>query len=104
MRLSDPFGALFCTLGGITPSFFICLLLARLYYKYRGFSILSLALFSGSLSDGISLTELRWIEGSLFLVCLLLLRKFKLSAVSVILGSGVVGTVLYLLSEAIFPA
>lgn len=127
MRLSGPFGALFCTLGVITPSFFICLLLARLYYKYRGFSgvqtvlaalrpavvaligsagfsILSLALFSGSLSDGISLTEFRWIEGGLFLVCLLLLRKFKLSAVAVILGSGVVGTVLYLLSEAIFPA
>ena len=37
-RLAGPLGALICTLGCIIPSFFICLLLAHFYYKYRDFS------------------------------------------------------------------
>ena len=112
MRLGGVPGVLLCTLGCILPSFFICLTLAFFYYKYRsvqgvqtvlsalrpavvaliasaGLSILLLALFPNGLAQGV--------EGALFVGALFLLRRFKLSAIATIFGSGVVGTVAYLL-------
>lgn len=120
-RLAGPFGAVLCTLGCILPSFCICLLLGHFYYKYRSFSgvqtvltamrpavvaligsagisILMLALFNTDLSQA-HFSDLRIIELALFVVCFLLLRIFKekINSVYIILGSGVVGTLLYLL-------
>lgn len=118
MRLAGPFGVIICTLGCIIPSFIICLLLAHFYYKYRNFSgvqkvlgalrpavvaligsaglsILMLALFQSDLF-GIQLKNFHVIEFVLFLVGVILLRKNKAGAISVILGSGVIGTLLYL--------
>lgn len=122
-RLSGVFGAVICTLGCIIPSFIICLTLAHFYYKYRSFSgvqtvlgalrpatvaligsagmsILMLALFQSNLA-GIRLENFHIIEFVLFGVCLFLLRKFKVNAISIILGSGVVGTVIYLVKDII---
>lgn len=124
-RLAGPFGAILCTLGCIIPSFIICLTLAHFYYKYRSFSgvqtvlaalrpavvamigsaglsILLLALFEADLFS-IQLGNLRVIELGIFAGALFLLRKFpqKVGAISIILGSGVVGTALYLLCGAI---
>lgn len=124
-RLAGPFGAILCTLGCIIPSFIICLTLAHFYYKYRSFSgvqtvlaalrpavvamigsaglsILLLALFEADLFT-IQLGNLRVIELGIFAGALFLLRKFprKVGAISIILGSGVVGTALYLLCGAI---
>lgn len=119
MRLSGVSGALICTFGCILMPFIICLILAHYYYKYRSFSgvqtvlsclrpavvsliscaglsILTLAVFKNGQVD-FSLSNLNWIEISLFAVCLFLLRRFKLGAIQIILGSGVVGTLLYLL-------
>lgn len=124
-RLAGPGGAVLCTLGCIIPSFIICLTLAHFYYKYRSFSgvqkvlsalrpavvaligsagisILTLALFDASL-ENIALPNFRPVEFIIFAVCLFLLRKYqeKMSAVKIILGSGVVGTVVYLILGAL---
>lgn len=117
MRLGGIPGVLLCTLGCILPSFFICLTLAFFYYKYRdfsgvqvvlaalrpavvaliasaGLSILLLGLFQSDLS-GVALANFRPIEAVLFVGALVVLRRFKLSEISIIFGTGVVGTVAY---------
>lgn len=122
-RLAGPFGATICTLGCIIPSFIICLTLAHFYYKYRDFtgvqtvlaslrpavvaligsagaSILLLALFNSDIRS-LNLGDFRIIEFGLFVGCLYLLRKYKANAISIILGSGVVGTAMYLIQGAI---
>lgn len=125
-RLSGPFGAIICTIGCIIPSFVICLTLAYFYYKFRNFSgvqtvlsalrpavvaligsaglsILVLGLFQSTFKELIAsglqtaVSQFHIIEFVLFGVCLFLLRKFKLSAITIILGSGAVGTVIYLI-------
>lgn len=119
MRLAGVGGVLLCTFGCILPSFIICFILAHFYYKYRtvggvqvvlgalrpavvamigsaGLSILLLGLFQSDLFH-VSLANLRVVELGIFLASLYILRKFKVSAVLVILGSGVVGTICYLL-------
>lgn len=122
-RLAGPLGAVVCTLGCILPSFFICLALAHFYYKYRSFSgvqtvlaslrpavvaliasagasILVLALFESSFFS-IELDNLRFIELAIFVVGLVILRKCRVSAISIIFGSGVAGTLAYLLLETL---
>lgn len=117
-RLAGIPGALLCTLGCIIPSFIICLLLAHFYYKYRSFSgvqtvlsalrpavvamiasaglsILVLGLFNSEL-DAIQLENFRVVEFVLFGAALFVLRKFKWNAITVIFGTGLVGTLIYL--------
>ncbi len=119
-RLAGIGGALLCTLGCIIPSFIICLTLAYFYYKYRSFSgvqkvlaalrpavvaligsagisILVLALFNAN-PDSVDLYAFKPVEFILFFICLFLLRKYKekMSAVKIIFGSGIVGTMAYL--------
>lgn len=123
MKLAGIPGVLLCSVGCIIPSFIICLTLAHFYYKYRNFSgvqtvlgalrpatvaligsagasILILGLFGTDIFNA-ELGNFRVIEFVLFGVCLFLLRKFKMSAVSIILGSGVVGTIIYLIADKI---
>lgn len=123
MRLSGPIGAIICTLGCIIPSFIICLTLAHFYYKYRNFSgvqkvlgalrpavvaligsaglsILLFGLFGSKLAD-VRLENLKVIEFILFGGSLFILRKWKANAISIILGSGVVGTIIYLIAGSV---
>ena len=123
MRLAGIPGVLLCSIGCIIPSFIICLTLAHFYYKYRtvsgvqvvlgslrpavvaligsaGASILMLGLFQAEIQN-VVLENIRLVELGIFVVALVILRKFKVSAVAVILGSGVVGTVIYALLGAI---
>ncbi|MGN0390858.1 MAG: chromate transporter [Wujia sp.] len=123
MRLAGIPGVLLCSIGCIIPSFIICLILARVYYKYRtvggvqivlgalrpavvamiasaGASILMLGLFQAELYD-IVLSDIRLVELAIFAVALFLLRKYKVNAISIILGSGVIGTAIYTLMGAI---
>lgn len=118
-RLAGIPGAVICTLGCILPSFCICLILAHFYYKYRNFSgvqtvlsalrpavvaliasaglsILLLGLFQAE-KQNIVLSDFRAVEAILFLGALFILRKYKASAISIIFGTGVVGTIIYLL-------
>lgn len=119
-RLAGPLGVIICTLGCIIPSFIICLTLAYFYYKYRSFSgvqtvlaslrpavvaliasagmsILMLALFNADISS-FKIGDFRFIECGIFITGLYALRKYKMNAITVILGSGVVGTLLYLIT------
>lgn len=123
MRIAGIPGVLICSIGCIIPSFFICLTLAHFYYKYRsvkgvqivlsslrpavvaliasaGASILMLGLFQAELKE-VVLSNIRWVELGIFVVALFILRKYKASAITIILGSGVVGTVIYALMGAI---
>lgn len=118
-RVFGTLGALVCTLGCILPSFIICLLLAYFYYKYKNFSgvqtvlgalrpavvaliasagasILVLGLFNSDIQN-IVLSQFRWLEFGLFIGSFIILRKFKVNAVGIILGTGVVGTILQLI-------
>ena len=61
-----------------------------------GASILMLGLFRAELKE-IVLSNIRVVELIIFGVALFLLRKYKMSAVAIILGSGVVGTIIYYL-------
>ena len=117
MQLGGIWGVLICSIGCIIPSFIICLTLAHFYYKYRNFdgiqtvlaalrpavvSLIASAVLSiltiGIFQDGIiSVSQIQSIEVLLFAVSLYLLRKFHANPISIILGSGVVGTLLYLL-------
>ena len=65
-----------------------------------GASILMLGLFQAKLQD-IEPGNIRWVELGIFAVALFILRRYKVSAVTIILGSGVVGTLLYVLSGAV---
>ena len=117
MRIAGIGGVLLCSLGCIIPSFVICFILAYFYYKYRtvggvqtvlsalrpavvalitSTSILMLALFQTDIFSA-SLKDIRFVELGIFLVALFLLRKFKTNAITIILGSGVVGTLIYML-------
>ena len=119
MRIAGIPGVLICTI----PSFCICLTLAHFYYKYRtvsgvqvvlgslrpavvaliasaGASILMLGLFQAELGD-IILRDVRVVELVIFIASLVILRKFKVSAITIILGSGVVGTLAYTLMGAV---
>ncbi len=123
MRLAGVGGVLLCTLGCILPSFCICLILAHFYYKYRtvsgvqkvlsalrpavvaliasaGASILMLGLFQTDLFSA-RLGELRFVELGIFAAALFILRKYKANAISIILGSGVVGTLIYTVMGAV---
>lgn len=119
MRTAGAFGAVLCTLGCVLPSFFICLFLAYIFYKYRslksvktvlaalrpavvalianaGITILILAVFYGG-REAVSPENFHWIEARIFLGCLFLLRKFHIGAIRIILGSGIVGMLFYLM-------
>ena len=123
MRLAGIPGVLLCSLGCIIPSFCICLTLAYFYYKYRtvsgvqvvlgslrpavvaliasaGASILMLGLFQAEIQN-VVFSNIRVVELGIFVVALFILRKFKVSAISIILGSDVVGTIIYALMGAI---
>ena len=123
MRIAGIPGVLICTICCIIPSFCICLTLAHFYYKYRtvsgvqvvlgslrpavvaliasaGASILMLGLFQAELGD-IILRDVRVVELVIFIASLVILRKFKVSAITIILGSGVVGTLAYTLMGAV---
>lgn len=112
-------GAVVCTLGCVAPSLLIVLLLSWLYMRFRnlrtvqgtlaglrpavvaliasaGLSLLVLAVFRSPLSE-IVVSDFRVVEAVIFVVCLVLLRKYKLNPVVVIFGSGIVGTIVYLI-------
>lgn len=122
MRLAGIPGVLICSIGCIIPSFCICLTLAHFYYKYRtvsgvqvvlgslrpavvaligsaGASILMLGLFQSDIFSA-ALSNLRIVELVIFLAALFILRKYKASAISIILGSGVIGTLIYVMLGA----
>lgn len=116
MRFAGIPGVVLCSVGCVLPSLVICLLLGMIYYRFRtvkgvqkvlaalrpgvvaligsaAVSIFLVAMFGG---DGqIALENIRGVEVVIFAVALFLLRKYKANPVHIILGSGVVGTLIY---------
>jgi chromate transporter len=112
-------GALVATLGNILPSTILVSLLAWIYSKYQNLFVIKgilaglrptvvALILSAGLSililsfwgiDGVSwnLRSIDYIAVALFMAGLLLLRKFKPNPVFVILGSGVIGGICYLI-------
>lgn len=117
MQVAGLPGVVLCSVACVIPSFCISLILAHFYYKYRSMSgvqtvlaamrpavvaligsaamsILLLAVFQSDLI-AVSVENIHWVELGVFGVALLALRRYKVSPVAVILGSGVVGTIIY---------
>ncbi len=112
-------GSIIATFGCVLPSFLIVLLLSYFYFKFKnitlvqgilgglrpavvaliasaGLSILILSLWD---EGGFSLkpADINMVAVGLFLASLFVLRKWKLNQITVMLGSGVVGMIIYLL-------
>lgn len=119
VRIAGVLGAVIATIGCILPSCIIVFFLAFIYFKYKQ-AILVKGILSGLrpavvaliASAGVTLTILAFYgEGGfttniksinfvaviLFALCLFLLRKFKINPIVVMLGSGVVGGIVYLI-------
>ena len=111
-------GAVVATLGCVLPSCIIVLILAYLYYKYRGLSmiqgalsglrpavvsliassgmgIMILALWGGDTLWSFAIDKIDWVAVGIFAVALFVLRKFKLNPIYVMLGAGVLGLCIY---------
>lgn len=111
MKVGGLPGALVATLGAITPSLIIVLILARLYSVWKskpafqgvlfglrpaavaliasaGVSIALLALFQ---DNQIRLSHIDWVAICCFILALFALRKWKPSPILVILITGLVG-------------
>jgi len=110
-------GAIAATAGCITPSCIIVLILAVLYYRFKGLrlvqgiikglrpaivaliaasglSILAAALF-GTDSFSYSLSGMDFAALGLFIACLFTLRKFRPDPILVMLGAGIIGVIVY---------
>ena len=123
IRVAGLPGALIATFGCVLPSFLIVTLLAKVYFKFRsqpvfsgvlsglrpavvaliacaGVNMLLLALWGeGGLSSGLRIPD--WISAVLVLGCFFVLRKWKPSPITVMLGSGVLGGAAFLIQQAL---
>ena len=120
MRIGGIGGALVATLGCILPSCAIVLTLSWIYFKYRsvsvvqgvlaglrptivaliasaGVTILLMSFFGGATESLFHLpfSQLDWVAVVRFALCLILLRKTKISPLLIMAGAGVVGMVTY---------
>lgn len=117
IRIAGIGGAVIATVGCILPSCFIVSLLAFLYYRYKGvsvldsvlsslrpavvaliaaagLSILGLVLFGGG---PIEITNVNWIGAGTFLAAFVVLRKLKWNPILVMSLCGAAGLVLNLI-------
>ncbi len=110
-------GAVIATLGCVTPSIILSLILAYVYYRYRGLTTLQgimkglrPAVVALITSAGISLVLLAfWKEETaitdltkvdllsvvIFTIALFILRKWKISQIAIMIGAGVIGLLVY---------
>lgn len=110
-------GSIIATIGCITPSCIIVILLAKLYYKYKGIPLMDgilkglrpavvaliasagltifLTAMFGTGNFPVALTDLNWISVGLFLIGLAVLRKTKLGPIHVMILSGIAGVLIY---------
>ena len=119
IRIAGLQGAIIATIGCILPSCIIVSTLAWIYIKYKdlnviqgtlsglrpavvaliasaGLSILTLAIF-GDHGFTFNLESINFISVLLFSLSLFILRKWKPNPIIVMMGSGVIGGIIYLL-------
>lgn len=118
-QIAGPLGAVVSTLGCILPSYIIVMILAYIYFRYKnikiiqgvlgglrpavvaliasaGFTILITALW-GETGITSKLSDINPVAVVMFAISLFILRRFKVNQILVMLGSGVVGMVAYLI-------
>ncbi len=117
IRMDGIPGAVIATLGCITPSIVLSIILAYVYYRYRGLSTLQgvmnglrPAVVALITSAGISLVLLAFWKGEavtadlskvdllsvvIFTIALIILRKWKVSQIAIMIGAGIIGLVVY---------
>lgn len=120
-QIAGVIGSIAATLGCVLPSFIIVLLLAWIYFRFKklriisgileglrpavvaliasaGITILTLA-FWGEKGISLNLGDINIIAVILFTVGLFVLRKWKPNPIFVMLGTGLIGMVIYLIIE-----
>lgn len=117
IQVAGPLGALVATFGCVLPSCIIVMSMGYVYYRFRGLNMvqgvlagLRPAVVAMITSAGLSLfvmaiyrhqtlpdnlRNMDFIALGIFAVGLFILRKFKLSPIYVMLGSGAAGVILY---------
>ena len=61
-----------------------------------GLTIILFAFFGTSTLSEISLSSIRWVELGLYIVSLILIRKFKWGPIKIIFSTAIVGTLIYM--------
>ena len=114
-------GAIAATAGCVAPSCIIVLILAALYYRFKGLSLVQgiikglrpavaaliassgmsilIASLFGSESFSFSLSDLDLAALGIFIASLFTLRKFKPDPILVMLGAGIIGVIIYRFEE-----
>ena len=120
VRVSGVIGGIIATIGCITPSCIIVLVLARYFFKYREISFMqsilrglrpavaalimaaSVSIVSAALLKNItstltlpSLSEIDWIAASIFAAAFFMLRKFKVGILPLMAGAAALGIGIY---------
>lgn len=118
-KLAGPLGAVVATLGCSLPTAILALIIGHYYYKYRdmslvkgvfeglrpaivsliataGLSILFLAFFNTETFQIQALPNIDWKAVVIFGACLLIQRWKKTDPIYIMLGSGAVGVIAYL--------
>ena len=117
VKVGGVLGAMVATLGCVLPSLIIVLCLAYFYYRYRnlstvqgvlnglrpavvamiaaaGFALVELAIWTtGKFSFNISTIDVAAVI--LFIVGLVILRKWKVNAILIMAGAGIIGGIYY---------
>ncbi len=110
-------GAVIATAGCVAPSCIIVLILAVLYYRFKGLSMVQgiikglrpavvaliasaglsilLTVLFGSDDYSFTLSDFSFIAAALFAASLFVLRKFKLNPIYAMLAAGAAGIVIY---------
>lgn len=110
-------GAIIATIGCVIPSCIIVMTLAYIYYRFRGLTIvqgilaglrpaviamiasagisLIILSFYGQRSLPTDLSSIRYVSVFIFVIGLLILRKWKVNPIYVMTGAGVAGILLY---------
>ncbi len=119
-RVGGLFGAIVATIGCVTPSCIIVLILAYLYYKYKnlstiqgmlnglrpavvsliasaGISILTLAIFKAEETTLLNMkfSDINIVSLILIAIGVFVLKKYKFNPIHVIIASGVIGFIIY---------
>lgn len=116
-QIAGILGSIVATLACVIPSFIIVITLGRIYFRYKnlsviqgvleglrpvvialissaGISILTLA-FWGEQGFSLNLSDLNLLAVILFAVSLFILRKWKPNPIVIMLGSGLIGMIVY---------
>lgn len=117
VKIAGVWGGIIATIGCVTPSCIIVMLLATIYFKYKNLKVVSGALyglrpavialigkaafsiilfaFFGKEIKNLKEIDLNYLSILIFTSSLILVQKFKINPITVMLISGVIGGIVY---------